>query len=266
MNKTDSIETVRKLGLNVMAQLAKLGTRLSRNVTGLDDPLTAQLGMLATLREPDNSTWELAAVLYNSADSANITGTTSVTLALQDVPVALSGTAADTYMAAWILDNVNGSAASVWEQFSKPTYPTPDQWQAMRNGMELPMLPGFPRPLAASVELDVPLPGVVALHACARPAAAPEAPLGLKVHVTTSHTPAEALVYWREASDARCIANYEVLYTPTVGGSLVPLDKLDTIFTAYLHAQQGSTAVGCYAVRARDYWGRTGAATPQVCV
>ena len=265
MNKTNSIETVRKLNLNVMALLAKLGTSISRNVTGVGAPASATLGVLATLRPPAaGTTWEMAALLYNSDDSSPATGTTHVALRLNSIPHAIAS--GDTMVAAWQLDNANGSAAAVWDSFNKPVYPSASQWQAMRDAMEIPMVPGFPRPLSsaqASLGLQLPLPGVVLVHACAKPADAPGVVTGVRLHVTTSTTPPEVLVSWREVPADRCIKTYVVQYNTNDSR----LNKQDTIFTAFLHAQPGvARASGCYSIYAVDYWGRKGAASNWVCV
>lgn len=266
MNETRSIETVRKLSLNVMALLAKLGTTISRNMTGLDDPASANLGALATLRAPaDGAGWELAAILYNSDDSSSNTGQAVVNVTLNAVPAAVA--TSDTLIAAWQLDNFNGSAAAAWDGFNKPVYPSPSQWQAMRDAMEVPMVPGFPKPMASSLTVQVPLPGVVLLHACAKLTRGPGAVSGVRLHVTTSSTPPEVIVSWREAPADRCLQTFVVQYSASRGGSAARINNKDSIFTAHLHAQPvGTPASGCYSVYAVDYWGRKGPVSESVCV
>jgi hypothetical protein len=266
MNETHSIETVRKLNLNVMALLAKLGTTISRNMTGVDDPASGSLGALATLRAPAGGAgWELAAMLYNSDDSSSNTGLTVVDVAFNAVPATVA--MSDTMVAAWQLDNFNGSAAAAWDSFNQPVYPSPLQWQAMRDAMEVPMVPGFPRPMAPSLAVQVPLPGVVLLHACAKLARGPGVVSGVRLHVTTSSTPPEVLVSWREAPADRCLQTFVVQYSASRGGTAARINSKDSIFTAYLHAQPvGSPASGCYSVYAVDYWGRKGPASDPVCV
>lgn len=265
MNLTHSIETVRKLNLNVMGLLAKLGTQITRAVSGAGDPLSAVVGVLPTWRPAqDADTAELAVLLYNSPDSANTTGATLVSLALNNVPATIAQPT--TMVAAYALDNVRGSANHVWEQFGRPIYPSEPQWQAMRDGMEVPQLSGFPANWSATYNLTLQLPGVVLLHACAKPTQAPPMPVNVRLHVTTSRTPAEVLVFWDEVSGHRCVS-YEVLYSSPSAPTPIRVNNQPTIFRAFLHAQAGRTvAVGCYSIQARDYWGRASTATVPVCV
>lgn len=265
MNKTQSIEVVRKLDLNVMGLLAKLGTAISRNVSGAGNPNTQQLGIMATQRPAtSNTTWELGVLLYNSADGLNLTGATEVELTLQHVPAAMASV--NTIWTAYLLDNIHGSAAAVWNSYGQPVYPSPTQWQAMRDAMEVPVASGFPRPFSSSLTVTVPLPGIVFLHACAQPTGAPLPVATVKLHVTTSYTPPEVLVSWQGSSD-RCIRTYEVGYSTSAAGSATRVNRVDTIFRAFLHAQPGATrASGCYSVRAVDYWGRAGPASPTLCL
>ena len=53
-------------------------------------------------------------------------------------------------VAIWLLDDIHGNAHAVWEQMSKPLYPTPAQFAAMRNASELSLAPGFPRKVRAA--------------------------------------------------------------------------------------------------------------------
>ena len=87
------------------------------------------------------------------------------------------------------------------------------------------------------------------------------------VHVTTTKSPPEVVVYWSEPTDARCILTYVVSFAATAQGPFHRVNEANTIFTAYIHAQPlASKATGCYQVTVVDYWQRSSSPTAPVCL
>eukprot|EP00051_Salpingoeca_urceolata_P016796 m.225227 g.225227 ORF g.225227 m.225227 type:complete len:667 (+) comp18783_c1_seq10:2107-4107(+) len=268
MNLTHTVEVVRKPVLNVMALLAKLGTRLY-NVTGTDPVKTATVGVIATTlsassSEPVN---ELAVLVYNSDDSSNANGTTNLTLNLVDVPSSLS----DAAVAVFHLDNTHGSAYSAWQAMGRPTYPSAAQFATLRKAMEIPMALSVLKTLPAEpLHLEVALPGVALVHACAKTYPEPEAPTGVRLHRTPTKTPPEILVRWQEPPQ-RCVKTYVVQFMPQQDASPSRVNANDTIFTGFLHAMTADQAHAasnqpCYAVTTVDYFGRESKPSPSVCL
>ena len=278
MNATKTVEFVRKPVLNVMALLSLLGNTSTTAITGVEDSRTGSIGVVPSLRINSGaagavSPAEATVVAYFSKDSSDKQGQTAVTLMLEGLPAALAGDV-NAMVCGWFLNNTHGSAQYAWQRQGSPHLPSASQLSELREAMEIPMLPLFPRPLSASHNgtavlhgLPLSLPGVVALHACARPVTAPRAVSNLRVHVTTTKSPPEVVVYWSEPTDARCILTYVVSFAATAQGPFHRVNEANTIFTAYIHAQPlASKATGCYQVTVVDYWQRSSSPTAPVCL
>jgi hypothetical protein len=233
MNLTHTVEVVRKPVINVMLLLSLLGDRISRSVQGAGDPMTSTVGVLPTLRF-GAATNELAILVYGSMDSSNSTGNVSVQLSLTNLPDLGSSVA----IAMDLLDNSHGNAYGTWQAQGEPLYPTAAQFAAMRASMEIPQLPGYPQQVAqlpTQFALTVPVPGVVLLHACARPASGPGAVTNVRLHVTPTVAPPEVLVMWEEPAGERCLLTYR-LYWLAAAGEPQNVITRNTTVTVFVHA------------------------------
>ena len=284
----DSFELVRKPVLNAMALLARLGDTAYDASTGGGGGVlpasTATLGLLGTSRGFGGSgaattTAELAALVYNSDDSAAPTADpstrASVALRFNLTVAAAARLGADARVALFRLDQSHGNAYATWQAMGLPKLPTPQQFSLLREAAEVVVEPGYPAPFdnAAAVVFDVPRPGIVLAHVCAKPAVAPAAPTNVRLHLpgrAWDGAPTQKLlVLWDAENDAthRCISTFAVRC-----GALGRVNVADTIFTSFAHAQDypagdggPSGAACCYSVSAIDYWGRSSAPSAIVC-
>eukprot|EP00043_Microstomoeca_roanoka_P012644 m.122801 g.122801 ORF g.122801 m.122801 type:complete len:532 (-) comp15552_c0_seq3:51-1646(-) len=272
MNATNSVEFVRKPVMNVMALLSLLGNQSSVLLGGVGPSNSSDIGMIPSLRISVEGDLETTLLMYYSKDSSSDTGAVNVSLMLHNLPEGICNQS--TAAAVFVLDNTLGSAQAAWTAMGSPGLPSPQQFQAMRDAMEIPMLEGYPTTIApacisntaSSITLPLSLPGITALHLCTKPATAPLPPMNLRLHITTTPNPPEVLVYWTESPNTRCVLTYEVYFTPPLGTEQ-RVNSKDTIFTAFIHAQANSApAAGCYRVRVTDYWQRSSDFTPASCI
>ena len=253
MNRTNTLETLRKPVANVMMLLALLQDELSLQVTGLGDPTTSPVGVIATVNRADAEYRMLGVLVYASYDGTETTANYSVTLTMTNLPAFRPNSMVNAYQ----LNNKAGSSFAAWQAQGMPVYPSAAEFAAMRLAMEVPQLPGYPKDassLGSSVSFDMPAPGVVLLHACEQPANGPKAVRLTRLHVTP--TPGQVMVSWLENADEQCLLTYKVLYAAARDGSMVNLVQRNTIFTSFVHNENGTVASGCYKVVAVDYWQR----------
>jgi hypothetical protein len=181
----------------------------------------------------------------------------------------------------------------------RPTYPSPSQLTQLRDAAELApirvqLLP-VTKPLSTlSVNASMSGPSLHLTHVCAAALAEapPPAPTRLALFPTaaTTLTRPEVVLRWETSAGTRrrqatsagwrmppssttsaCVRTFEVQHRLNVGGETdwVRVSERDFVFEAYTHSQPAaavsSAPVGCYRVRAIDYWGQAGPFA-QACV
>ena len=281
MNETGAVEVLRKASANLMAMLSLLGDtkHSTRGVPNADTNASVPLGAISTSRtRPESGRYEIAALLFNSNGTSepndcakefcNATLRVDMRGAFPGViPRAAGRVAARLYR----MSSIEGDIKATWEAMggrSNP-YPSAEQFKALRLRMELPVIDIEWPAEAESVEIQLPQPGVALVHVCAAESSTkPQRVEGLRARVTPTQNPPEVLLSWSDVEE-RCIKTYEVDFSrDTTAASWTRVNQYnDTIFTAFLHAQvPPGPPLGCYRVRAVDYWGTFGDYSDVVCV
>lgn len=266
LNESGTIETVRKPVINVMYLLSLLGDVISVNVSGVDDTLVDMLGVLPTIATSGQK--RVSVLLYASPDGNDINGTYNVQLTLRNSP--LSGRVA---VGVHLLDNAHGSSYTAWRAAGSPSEPSASALADMRRDMEVPQASGYPRVVSvppSELTVTLALPGVALVHVCEDTGRNPGSVGNVRLHVTPTQSPAEVHVMWAEVAGEFCIRTYRVMYATHTGGASVHVNQnVDTVFTLYAHAQNGTGsafACGCYSVVAEDYFGRLSAPSKPACL
>ena len=270
--------------------------------------LSVPVGVIATTRGDggEGQRWEAAALLYNSNGTFDCVSAcnASVQLSLNGLPPATATAASAAAVPApapmlveYAIDQANGNPAALWAQMGGASNPFPsaEQFAELRKAAELVVLRRTPLAAAETqqqrlqLQVDLPQPSLRLIHVCSPPAggAPPAAVGGLRLRVTPTASPPTVFARWEDVPE-RCLETYEVMWrssssssssSSSVGGGVgggsaaAPaqrVNELDSLFSAFTHAQQnataGSKAAGCYSVRAVDYWGVAGALSDEVCL
>eukprot|EP01079_Euglenida_sp_SAG-EU17-18_P002750 gene2750-551_t len=158
MNKTHTVESMRKPVLNVMALLAMLGNEL-HTLEGAEDPSTAAVGQATEI----------------SLHVSNLLGN-------------------DTRVAMYYLDNQRGNPYRIWQEVGHPVYPSYAMFAEMRAEAEV-AIEVQPAPSGNfTISLNLPSPGVQLVHFCTRNSQGPPpAASKLRVMLTWS-SPHDACV------------------------------------------------------------------------
>ncbi|XP_072177683.1 alpha-L-iduronidase-like [Diadema setosum] len=281
MNKTTppSVQTVKKPVLSLMGLLSLLGERqvLVTNVTSgrQVNAVWSDLGVLGSVHTPsqtsNSDSWQAAILIFNSADTTNVTGRDSVQLQITGIKSPIFSNTIDStgdiVYTEYILNNIHGNPASVWTQFKSPVYPTQEQFRKIRQNQE-PIRISDPKSVTGpnlTLDLSISKPGVTVLHICAKPDKIPEKVTNLRLH---RYTASDVLVVWDDSAiSSRCILTFQVEHSiQGLQGPYQQINDVDLIFTVFVYSpdEQKKTGIcvltvdGWYRVRAVDYWNRPG--------
>ncbi len=109
-----------------------------------------------------------------------------------------------------------------------------------------------------TLEFDLPLHSVSLVLLSARPSAAPQKVTGVALQPYEGLTGQfELMVTWT-GLESRVLRTYEVLCAPAADGPYQRVNPAGLLCSAYLHVSPKPETPLFYAVRAVDYWGRTG--------
>lgn len=282
MNRTNTVEVIRKPTLNTMAMLSLLGDRRHRlSWAGVPPgapqpqpaaPTGAPYGAIATSRggamPSQDPPSEVSVLLWNSNGTFNCSSDCSVDL---DVTLpwgpaqadlrASAGIAGGTAVRVYRLDEAHGNPAGLFMRQSSGDpkshpYPSEEEFAALRKESVLPSsaCEGASVDQGAfcslsgdprgniNVSVHLPQPSVVLLHVCFPAAASSPLPVPGGLKVRTTTTPAQTFVRWNDVP-SRCVHTYKVLYSPAAGEPFVPVANQSTIVTATVH-QQATPARG----------------------
>ncbi|KAK2187637.1 hypothetical protein NP493_159g02084 [Ridgeia piscesae] len=269
MTSPSHVHFIRKPAFGVMSLLGMLGETQVRSVmldsTGaaLDDK--GSLGVLATTHAPldPRDTWRLSVLVYNSHDTHNVSGDTSLLVHFDQLPDSKDL----TYMT-HRLDNMHGNPYAVWLDAGQPVQPSGSVLQAMRDSQEAQSEGPFPLFESSKGHVtfswNVALPGVFLFHACAKAPMPPDQVADLRVLNITS---GQVLVVWSDhCVHSRCLHTFEVEFCRhSEAGKYKRINTIDSIVTSYVfapetdglaHGLADALVWGLYRVRAVDYWNR----------
>nr|XP_058157854.1 alpha-L-iduronidase isoform X1 [Dasypus novemcinctus] len=170
------VQLLRKPVLTAMGLLAlldseQLWAEVSR--AGVEVSGSHAVGVLASAHRPADpaDAWRASVLVYASDDTrAHANRSAAVTLSLFGVPPAPGLVYVTLY-----LDNRLCSPHGEWQRLGRPVFPSPEQFRRMRAAED--PVAAAPRPFPAGGRLtlrpELPLPSLLLLHVCARPARPP---------------------------------------------------------------------------------------------
>jgi L-iduronidase len=250
----DEFAFVRKPVLNAMTLLSYLGDeRVAVDGPGggaaVDDSRGGDAGVVATRRGDD----EVAVLCWHCRDEPGPGEPVTFDLALSGLPFD------EAALAHYRVDDACATPFGRWNAQGRPDHPSPAQLAELRAVQELDH-DGEPRHLETgdglSLSVDVPRPGVHLLHLHADPGGEPAPPDGVRVDAYRGLHRPDVVCSW--AAPDRRVATYEVLRAEDSDGPFRRINDVDLVATAYTHSPGTFEPDGYYAVRAVDYWGRTG--------
>jgi hypothetical protein len=247
-------ELIKKPVLNVMAALSLLGDRRCAATWNGEAP--SGLGAIATLRGAD----QVAVLIYNSRDAISSSGMERVELRLEGLPFERA------MLAHCRIDEEHGNPFRIWQEMGAPAEPTAGQYAEMRRCQELALLEE-PREVAAQrgglgLDFDLPLPGVSLVLLSVKPTEAPGGVGNVCAERYEGLVGRDGVMISWDGVDSRVVRTYEVLYAEAADGPYERVNEGDLICTAFLHVREDVGEKGYYKVRAVDYWGRRGEASP----
>uniref|UniRef100_A0A3Q3WW67 Uncharacterized protein n=1 Tax=Mola mola TaxID=94237 RepID=A0A3Q3WW67_MOLML len=213
------------------------------------------------IRKPVLAVMGLLGLLGNDLLAANSARAARFRCTLRASPgsVGSAGLAYVTYR----LDNLVSNPYLLWQQMSRPDFPTAQQLRRLRSAQD-PRVDGpwdVPAGDTLTLKARLPVPSVLLVHVCARPEAVPDQVSGLRF---IGITKGQVLVVWSDhCVGSKCIKTFEVEFCPD-HGDFSRINPQDTIFTSCVHMPGKEAVSGLYRVRALDYWGRPGSySSPQ---
>jgi len=143
-----------------------------------------------------------------------------------------------------------------------PHIPTAVQFEQLRENQE-PVLQSSSPTISnhqMQVEFDIPLPGIVHVHVCAKPVTGPAKVTAVKVlpkdpKYSLIPNKYQNWIRW-DSLESKVLKTYQVLYSSTRNGTYVRANIVDMISLGFMHVVD--TPGGWYKVSAVDYWGRVG--------
>ena len=246
----EEFELVKKPVHNVYVALSLLGDRrVSVDIAEEDVGAIAEedVGAIAARAEG-----EVTILAYRVRDRPDVVGDGgAIDLRIEKLPFE------EGVLARYRIDERHGNPFREWDRMGAPEEPTAEEYDALAAEAEF--APVETRPvdgLDLQTELELPLPGVHLVHLRADPGTPPPAPTDVRLETYPGRTVGEdTLISWEVAG--RAVASYEVLAAPDLEGSFERVNETDLIGTAFLD-RRPSESRRHYAVRAIDYWGRTG--------
>ncbi|NXU55522.1 IDUA iduronidase, partial [Turnix velox] len=260
MNNTNPphVQMVRKPVLTVMGLLALLGEKqIFAEVKSSEAKLTenSPVGVLASVHIPNkvqpSDSWQATLMISLSEDNRTSSNVTTVTVNAIHFPKLQEM----VYMT-YYLDNNQTNPYLMWKKLGSPDFPSPQQFQQIRDA-EDPVAAGpfpFPEGGILTLKQEFPIPSVFLIHICARPKSVPNQVTGVRLIPLTK---GQLIVLWDDdCVNSKCIKTFEVEFS-TDGKTYQRINAKDTIFTLWVYSP-GSSVSGFYRVRAVDYWGKAG--------
>ncbi|XP_075344582.1 alpha-L-iduronidase isoform X3 [Mycteria americana] len=256
--KPPHVQMVRKPVLTVMGLLALLGEKqIFAEVSSSEGESTqnSTIGVLASVHTPSemkpSDSWQATLLMYSSEDNRTSSNISTVTLNAIHFPKLR-----ELVYVTYYLDNNQTNPYLKWKKLGSPDFPSPEQFQQIRDA-EDPVATGpFPVPESGILTLkqDFPVPSVFLIHICARPRSVPDQVTGVRLIPLTK---GQVIVLWDDGCvNSKCIKTFEVEFSPD-GRTYQRINTKDTIFTLWVYSP-GSSVSGFYRVRAIDYWGKAG--------
>ena len=224
--------------------MSLLGDRLL-HCTDRNRPF-ANLGIIPS---KNSATGQISILIYNSVDDWTTTGTTHVTIHLQNIPFT---SAAFTRYA---IDAEHTNPYAYYQQIGSPEVPTPEQLQKLRDLQELAL---YEEPKQIEIpngkldyELNQPLPGLTLLLLTPKAAASPDKPTGLAARTFTGLQSPEIVLKWKPSTSYN-LHTYIIESAPSAEGPWQRVNTPDIISSAYLLPTPQTPMR--YRVRALDYF------------
>ncbi|OXB72839.1 UNVERIFIED_CONTAM: hypothetical protein H355_012629 [Colinus virginianus] len=260
MNNTNPphVQMVRKPVLTVMGLLALLGEKQIFAEVNSSEGGSAEnstIGVLASVHTPSelqpSDSWQATLLMYSSEDNRTSSNISTITVNATHFPKLR-----EPVYVMYYLDNKQTNPYLKWKKLGSPDFPSPKQFQQIRDA-EDPVVTGpFPFPESGSLTLkqDFPIPSVFLIHICSRPSSVPDQVTGVRLIPLTK---GQVVVLWDDGCvNSKCIKTFEVEFSPN-GKVFKRINTKDTIFTLYVYSR-GSSVSGFYRVHAIDYWGKAG--------
>ncbi|XP_076992295.1 alpha-L-iduronidase isoform X2 [Tamandua tetradactyla] len=251
------VQLLRKPVLTAMGLLALLdGEQLWAEVRRAGSVVDGNhtVGVLASTHRPAGpaDAWRASVLVYVSDDTrAHANRSVPVTLHLSGVP-PVPGLLYVTLL----LDNGRCSPHGEWQRLGRPVFPSPQQFRSMRAAED--PVAAAPRPFPAGGRLtlrrDLPLPALLLLHVCARPAPPGQVTRLRALPLTHGQL---VLVWSDEHVGSKCLWTYEIQVSQG-GAGYAPVSRKASTFNLFVFSPDTANVSGTYRVRAIDYWGRPG--------
>ncbi|XP_026722008.1 alpha-L-iduronidase isoform X2 [Athene cunicularia] len=256
--KPPHVQMVRKPVLTVMGLLALLGEKqifAEVNSSEGESTQNSTVGVLASVHTPSevqpSDSWQATLLMYSSEDNRTSSNISTITVNATHFPKLR-----DMVYMTYYLDNNQTNPYLKWKKLGKPDFPSPEQFQQIRDA-EDPVATGpfpFPEGGILTVKQDCPVPSVFLIHICARPRSVPDQVTGVRLIPLTK---GQVIVLWDDGCvNSKCIKTFEVEFSLD-GKAYQRINAKDTIFTLWVYSP-GSSVFGFYRVRAVDYWGKAG--------
>ncbi|XP_071073818.1 alpha-L-iduronidase isoform X2 [Dasypus novemcinctus] len=252
------VQLLRKPVLTAMGLLAlldseQLWAEVSR--AGVEVSGSHAVGVLASAHRPADpaDAWRASVLVYASDDTrAHANRSAAVTLSLFGVPPAPGLVYVTLY-----LDNRLCSPHGEWQRLGRPVFPSPEQFRRMRAAED--PVAAAPRPFPAGGRLtlrpELPLPSLLLLHVCARPARPPGQVTRLRALPLARGQ--LALVWSDERMGTKCLWTYDIQFSQD-GQAYEPISRKASTFNLFVFSPDTALVSGTYRVRAVDYWARSG--------
>ncbi|XP_019513592.1 PREDICTED: alpha-L-iduronidase [Hipposideros armiger] len=252
------VQLLRKPVLTAMGLLALLDEeQLWAEVSqaGVVQDSNHTVGVLASAHYPTGpaDAWRATVLVYASNDTrAHANRSVALSLRLHGVPLGPGLVYVTLY-----LDNQLCSPHGEWQRLGRPVFPSPEQFRRMREAED--PVATAPRPFPASGRLtlhpELPLPSLLLVHVCARPAEPPGQVTQLRALPLTHR---QLLLVWSdERIGSKCLWTYEIQYSQD-GHVYAPISRKPSTFNLFVHSPDTAVVSGSYRVRAVDYWTRPG--------
>lgn len=248
---------IKKPVLNLMSLLSFLGNKMCA-VEGVPDSLDSEWGIVATSR--DNL--QVAILVYTSKDKILSSGTEQITCNLNNIPFDKG------ILSEYRIEDDFTDPFSVWENMEFPKCPNSEQLLKLREASEL---HGTHSEKDISFEngsytlnIEIPTPSARIYLFSKDPCINPQQPQKLSIEVYKGLDPSceDVMILW-SCLDSYYIKTYEVFYKPDGENSFLRINSSDTICGAWVYSRPKNTK-GTYAVKAVDYWNRTGELSEEI--
>ncbi|XP_062456442.1 alpha-L-iduronidase isoform X3 [Rhea pennata] len=241
MNNTKPahVQMVRKPVLTVMGLLALLGEKqIFAEVNSSEGESTenSAIGVLASLHMPaelqPSDSWQATLLIYLSEDNRTSPNISTVIVNATHFPKL-----EELVYVTYCLDNNQTNPYLIWKKLGSPDFPSPEQFQKIRDA-EDPVATGpfpFPEGGILTLKQDFPVPSVFLIHICARPHSVPDQVTGVRLIPLTK---GQIIVFWDDGCvNSRCIKTFEVEFSPD-GKAYQRINAKDTIFTLWVYSPE----------------------------